>query len=477
MDLASISIKDKIELLKALEELEVYKLYNKLDFCFPDETRSGYVKHLEFFENGTKYRQRALIAANRVGKSYAGCYELTLHLTGLYPDWWNGRRFEHPIDAWVVGSTSDVVRDTTQAELLGPTKVKLGTGMIPMSCIIPNSAVYTAHRADTISVKHVSGGNSTLGFKSDSAGIESFMGTSRHVILCDEEISLPVYLECLMRTTTVDGMIMCTFTPLKGLTELILSFLQGGDPQTPMPGIGITTIDWDQAPHLSEATKKEMLAALPPHQRLARSQGVPQIGSGAVFQIDPGDYVVQPFEIPSHWERVAGLDVGWKTTACVWGAIDPNDNKLYIYSEYYAGEKEPSIHATNIRTRGESIPINIDTAARGRSQADGSNLFDMYRNLGLNVINAIKCVETGIYTCYEGMIGDRIKVFSNCSNMLSELKTYRRDDKGSIVKKNDHAMDAFRYLIMGKDKSKPLTPKVVDQAQYTNVSYQYRKQF
>ena len=186
-------------------------------------------------------------------------------------------------------------------------------------------------------------------------------------------------------------------------------------------------------------------------------------------------YTCEPFEIPKHWLRVAGFDVGWKHNACIWGAIDPNDQKLYLYSEYYSGEKEPSIHAHNIKLRGDVV-INIDTAARGRSQADGHTLYDLYSDLGLNLVNAIKCVETGIYTCYEGLINDRIKIFSNLTNILSEAKTYRRDDKGTIVKKNDHCLDAFRYLVMGKDKAKPLIPKVVDSTQYSTVSYQYQKQ-
>jgi hypothetical protein len=61
-------------------------------------------------------------------------------------------------------------------------------------------------------------------------------------------------------------------------------------------------------------------------------------------------------------------------------------------------------------------------------------------------------VESGIYEVWQRLSTGRIKVFKSCLNLLSEYRIYRRDDKGRVVKENDHALDALRYLVMsGKD--------------------------
>jgi hypothetical protein len=40
------------------------------------------------------------------------------------------------------------------------------------------------------------------------------------------------------------------------------------------------------------------------------------------------------------------------------------------------------------------------------------------------------------------------------SNWLFEFRLYRRDESGRIIKKDDHLMDATRYLVMGIEKAK-----------------------
>lgn len=207
---------------------------------FPDEgplRRELYQKHLEFFRMGKVHRERAMIAANRVGKTEtAGGYELTLHLTGEYPKWWEGRTFDKPIDAWAAGDTSKTVRDIIQAKLLGPVHA-IGTGLIPARCIVdttPKSgvpdAIMDVYVKRASGGSDVSGGVSVLGLKSYDQKRISFQGTDKHVIWLDEEPDLGIYTECLTRTVTTNGMIICTFTPLLGLSEVVLLYLPGGKP-------------------------------------------------------------------------------------------------------------------------------------------------------------------------------------------------------------------------------------------------------
>ena len=105
-----------IQVEKAVEiarELKKRERFNKIDFYDP------YPYQEDFHSTGVGANQRLLMAANRIGKSYCGAAEMAYHLTGLYPDWWKGRRFRNPITAWAGGVSNETTRDIVQAELLG----------------------------------------------------------------------------------------------------------------------------------------------------------------------------------------------------------------------------------------------------------------------------------------------------------------------------------------------------------------------
>lgn len=469
---------EKEELLQLLEEKERRKKTRKLFSYYPDSgplRRELYVKHNQFFEAGTKYRQRLMLAANRIGKTEGiGGYEMTLHLTGLYPAWWKGRRFDRPIEAWVAGDTSTTVRDIVQRKLWGKF-LEPGTGLIPLDTIKDRTLKRGVPDAiDTIFVKHVSGGVSQLVLKSYDQRRESFQGTKIDVIWLDEEPPLDIYTECLLRTmgTTEDkdtkGILMLTFTPLMGMSETVMTFLPGGQVQQNDDGSKyVVTGTWDDAPHLSEEEKTELWNSIPPFQRDARSKGVPQLGAGAIYPVPESDFVVDEFQIPDHWPRVFGMDVGWNKTAAIFGALNRDTDTLYLYSEHYRGQAEPSLHAESIKSRGLWIPGVIDPASRGRSQKDGLQLLQTYKDLGLDVEVAFNGVESGLYEVWQRLSTGRLKVFKSMSNWLYEFRLYRRDEKGRIVKQDDHAMDATRYLVMsGLERAKVKPADKKKQTQY-----------
>jgi len=178
--------------------------------------------------------------------------------------------------------------------------------------------------------------------------------------------------------------------------------------------------------------------------------------------VPESDITVGDFPLPEHWPRAYGLDVAWNRTAAVWGALNRDTDVLYLYSEHYRGEAEPSVHAQAIRSRGEWIHGAIDPAARGRSQVDGRQLLQMYTELGLKLHVADNSVETGIYRLWQRLSSGRLKVFSSLRNWLEEFRLYRRDEKGRVVKDRDHLLDATRYLEMSLTEilqSKPAAPQ------------------
>lgn len=207
-------------------------------------------------------------------------------------------------------------------------------------------------------------------------------------------------------------------------------------------------IEWDDVPHLTAKAKQELWDSIPPYQRDARAKGIPVLGSGLIYPVPESVFICDPFELPPYWPRAYALDVGWNRTAAIWGAWDRDSDTIYLYSEHYRGQAEPSIHADAIKARGEWINGTVDPASAGSNQKDGTQLIEEYRKLGLNLVPADNTVEAGIHAVYRRLSGGRLKIFKTLASTLSEIRIYRRDDKGRIVKENDHLMDAMRYLIM-----------------------------
>lgn len=437
-------------------------------------------KHKAFFEAGDVYNQRLFMAANRVGKSVSGALESAYHATGLYPSWWKGRRFDGPTEGFALGSTSQATRDTVQKELLGPLGA-WGTGILPAETIGQKAAKQgTPGGIDWMHVKHVSGGWSTIHFRNYEQPIEAFYGVKLHWVWCDEIVPINIYNECLVRLMTTNGIIYVTFTPLTGLTPLVVKFCEDADYLAgakkilglpaevsaedeafaiveDAPGYkAIVQAGWDDAPWLDKAAQEIILDASEPHLRETRRTGVPSMGSGAVYPITLEQFIVQPFEIPRHFKKLYALDVGWNRTAALWLALDPNTDTVYVYDEHYISEQPPAVHATSIRSRGEWIPGVIDPASKGRSQGDGSQLLQQYKDLGLKLLKANNDVEGGVQTVWQRLSAGKIRVFSSLMHFAKEYVLYRRDEKGRIIKERDHLMDCLRYGIVDINKARSI---------------------
>ena len=450
-----------------MEILAKRKKARKIESFYPDEgdlRRELYRPHLAFFNAGAVTRERAIIAANRIGKSEGvGGFETSLHLTGLYPKWWKGKRFSRPVAAWACGSTGQTVRDIVQFKLLGSPGQE-GTGMIPGECLgdMKKKAGNVPDAIESVMVQHVTGGWSRLVFKSYDQKRKAFEGTEQDVIWLDEEAPMDIYGECLIRTMTTGGIIMLTFTPLMGLTEVVLNYMPNGEMPTkkrlgmPADLIGgykgtkfIVNATWDDAPHLNDEDKKDIWAGTPPHLRDARAKGVPQLGAGVVYPILQEDIEVPDMELPPWFPRAYALDVGWNATAVLWGAWDRESDILYLYSCYKQGMREPSSHVVAIQARGDWIPGVIDPSAIGKGQQDGKRMIDEYSELGLNLAYANNAVEAGIFAVWERMVTGRLKIFKSLTPVFNEHRIYRRDENGKVAaNQEDHLMDCMRYLVL-----------------------------
>lgn len=452
----------KTELALLLEEKtrrqEEEKLFNSY---FIDGTQGcieNYPKSFEFFSNGETAKQRALVAGNRIGKSETAAYEIACHAVGWYPDWWQGKRYKPGQDLliWCCGDTNKTIRDILQVKLLGRDGVEgRGKGIIPKKYLKqkPTRAGGAAELVDTIYVDRIGGGRAIIQLKSYQGGRETFQGTEVDIVWLDEEPPLDVYSECLLRTMTNKGILMMTFTPLRGMTELIAEFYKAAEANP--KSIAITTATWYDVPHFTNEERKEMELAIPEYQRDARIRGIPQLGSGAIYRVSLDDVVIEPIQLPPHWAKCYALDVGWNKTAATFMAINPENGCIYIYDELYISNKQPHEYAREIKFRGEWIEGVVDSASNNANQHDGMKIYDLLLKEGLKLqltTKDDKSVEAGIYTVWDALSNNKLKIFNTCKNLQDEYRLYRRDEKGNIVKAKDHLMDCMRYGVMAQSR-------------------------
>lgn len=189
-----------------------------------------YPKQWEFIATGKTHRERLLMAANQSGKSVVGSFEVACHVTGLYPDDWPGIRYDRPTRWWVASDTGENTRDNCQGKLVGPPEIEAewGTGFLPKRTIIETQkGMGTPNLLDSVTVRHVSGGISVIGFKTYAQGRAKWQGATLDGLWLDEEPPLAVYTEALTRLNTVpDATCIITFTPLLGLSDVVAMFLQ-----------------------------------------------------------------------------------------------------------------------------------------------------------------------------------------------------------------------------------------------------------
>lgn len=460
--LAQLDEAERAELLFALDAISYTYDRTLIQRMYPDSgpyARSGYLKQLEFYELGASYQFRALLGGNGAGKTICGGVELVYHATGEYPDWWVGHRWAHPIKAWVAGDTINTVRDIIQPKLFGD-EGALGTGLFPAKSIF--KIVYRQNgngAIDWVLIRHKSGGLSKIRFKAYEQGRKTFQGEDIHFIWLDEECPMDIYVECAhrFRGSTRDGRLILTFTPLKGVTDVVKLFVpqfsgSAGRSDSHEASRTFVLCGWEDVPHLTEDEKRAKLANTMPYEREARMRGIPAVGRGRIFTVEEEFFVVRPFQIPASWPIIYGADFGFGAegdettgTAAVWGAWDRSSDTCYIFDEYFRHQAPPAVHATAIKVKGDWIQGVGDYS--GKSM-EGEKTITLYQQLGLKIINADKSVYAGLQLMTQMLNEGRLRVFSTCQKWLEEYRLYSFNEKQEVIKKRDHLMDATRYLLM-----------------------------
>lgn len=440
-------LKDALKLVETLKERR-------------DTDQLKYIDHYpeQWDYLNDKRRMVALLGGNRCGKSRTGMAEVSYHSTGMYPHNWKGVRFKKAPRIWIAGESSAMVRNTLQEKLFGDLG-KWGTGMLPKKCIesdsnksgfnvLMKSGIPLA--IDRVNVKHVSGDSSIVEFMSYELGVDKFMAQAVDWIIFDEEPPYDVYNECKMRILDCNGYMRFTFTPLGGITELYNDIMNNEK-------IGKHLLPMSSAKHLSLEARVELLAGYSEAERMAREEGIATIGTGKVFQFNEDEYICEDFEIPRHWRRIGGLDVGLDHPTCaVSMAIDDESKCIYVYKEYKKVGATPLTHTTNLRNWG--LEFSTDPHAFDRGIGSGTSAASVYEDdgHGLKLFKAPAgpgSVDASINKIRAYIGSGRFWIFKTCQSLIGEMNVYRTDKNGKIYKHNDDVVDAMRYAFMSIEKA------------------------
>jgi phage terminase large subunit-like protein len=440
---------DPALVLQAFElEISIRKSERRLS------TYNPYPKQAEFHEQGAVFRERLLLGGNRIGKTECGAAELAMHLTGYYPEWWVGKRFDKPVRAWAAGVTGESTRDVVQAKLFGPPErpEAWGTGLLPKAAIARTSTGRgIAGAIDTAAIHHKSGGYSSLAFKSYERGREKWQGAGLEVVWFDEEPEEDIYLEGLTRTNETGGCVYLTCTPLLGMSSVMKRFLMGRTTEQTVIQAGL-----EDAGHFTDEQRRQIIASYPEFERDARTKGIPQLGSGRVFPISEGAIACESFPIPQHWPRICGIDFGWDHPSagveCVWNR---DSDTFYVIAAHRARAQTPIMFAAAVRPWGE-WPWAWPHDGLQHDKGSGEQLMAQYKAQGLKMLgvhatfeDGTNGVEAGIMDMLDRMETGRFKVFRHLQGWFEEFNLYHRKD-GKIVKEGDDLMSATRYALMCK---------------------------
>lgn len=448
------------DVAKTLEAATHLRRFRKLDFYVP------YPKQSEFHARGKDWRERLLMAGNQNGKTYPGSAEAAYHLTGGYPADWPGRKFDHPVKAWICGESSVLVRDQPQALLCGTPGVDedRGTGFIPKEALKDWSLARGVTDAyDTIQVVHktngVIDGISTCTFKSYEQGRQKFQSATLDFLWLDEEPDEDIYQECLTRITATDGMLFMTFTPLLGRSKVVIRYMD-----EPSAHRGVVNMTIDDALHIKPEDRQKIIDGYLPHEREARARGVPLLGSGAVFTMMESAVTEPRIEyVPKEWAKLWGTDFGighpFAAALILW---DKDADIIHVHHAFKMPDALPLNHASSMKPIGIEVPVAWPQDGSAREKSSGVALQLLYKKEGLRMLDEKATwpdgsisTEAGVLEMQEREATGRLKYASHLSELLEERRFYHRKD-GQLVKLKDDILSAIRVAIMMKRYAKPV---------------------
>ena len=469
---------------------------NALDDVIASQMSGGcrlykpYPKAKLFHDLGAKFDVRCLSGGNRTGKTlafYSG--ELGFHMTGEYPDWWKGRRWKRPVTAWVGSTDWSTNVEGCQLRLVGDvSRGTLGQATIDdetgewIPCGIPADRIHSVKKHGQVAgaltevmVKHVSGGLSRCRFIAYSKGRENLQAGKVDIVGMDEEPPLSIATELMARTIDSRGISVLTFTPLKGVSQVVQRFIGEVTIDDEFPEVlesslgALVRVRARDAPHITPDILAAMHRQYPIHEHPARIEGIPALGAGAIFPYPDEMISCVPFQPPWHWRVLDGVDFGIRhATARARVIMDPDNERFFVTQVYKVSNQTTLVHAGAWKQQFKgNVPLCWPGDGMKRQEdIDAKTLItlkDRYQALGVMMTDGPAILPTGgnslegsVTMMAELMQAGRWQVFSTCPQWFAEKAAYRREVKGDevtgraeIYKVFDDCIDSSRYAMMG----------------------------
>ncbi|MDH2400784.1 terminase family protein [Bradyrhizobium sp. SSUT18] len=456
---------------QTLSSSERRKKYRRIDFL---DASYWYPSQKAFFLAGSSgVHQRLIYGGNQSGKTLSAAFEVALHMTGDYPFWWTGKRFDKPIRVWAVGESGQLVRDTLQKKLCGDDE--FGTGMIPLESFAKRPVMVPGGTGavDTMFVAHqtdgVADGTSSLTYKSFEMRREKLQGESVDVIWIDERPGEDIYSELLARTSATDGHLIVSYTPVgdgaaAGVTYKFLS--------EPSSDRAVFRIPSAEVKHISEARREELSSGYSEHEREARIEGTPQLGAGPIFPIELLPTISKSFnpdtDIPTYARWCVGIDFGYgHPFAAALIAWAHDTGQVWLVDSFRMERSSALYHVQRIHamTRGLRIPVAWPHDGSQHDKGSGLPLADQYKNFGANMMPShavnhgtkTNAVEPALAEIRELMFLGKLTIAIHNGELFEEMRNYHRDENFRVVKQRDDLVSAMRYAVMMRRRGKPLS--------------------
>ncbi len=450
----------------------------------------------DFFATGATHARRGMISSNRSGKTVASTFETAMHLTGRYPKGWNGKVWDHPIIAMATGESWEQVSKTLQSKLLGADDIKqsykLGIGSIPRDCIDEKSIRTDGPNVLSIEIRHSSGGKSKLYFSNYTQQSRHLQGFELDLVVLDEQPPDETFSELVTRTAQRNGQVMCTFTPLKGMSGLVRKFWDK------IEGYTHVRVGWSDVPFdnewgekfFSQEERDQLYRDYMPWERECRINGIPMVGVGVVFPIlNWPTYKSIDIDLKNNdkLERLISFDLGIKNDPTVISFFfrDPVEETIYLHRQVTIDQGETPdeyVHyLLDKESKGVPIALPHDAGQAGRYTLTEQSVREAFEdNYGLNCIagailnpandqgKITNLKSYGINIMRMGMERGTFKINESCTAFLDEARNYAIDESGRFSDPDDH-IDSARIgilaLIQGHGES------VVSRAN----NFQYRR--
>lgn len=405
----------------------------------------------------------------------ASTYETAYHLTGRYPKNWKGKVFDGPIIAMCAGESWEQVAKTLQSKMLGCDDIKqsykIGTGSIPKDAIDEKSIRTDGANVLAIEIWHKTGGKSKLYFSNYTQQVRHLQGFELDLVVLDEQPPDETFSELVVRTAARNGQVICSFTPLKGMSGLVRKFWDSVD------GYTHVRVTWDDVPYENEwgepfftKSEREQLARdFMPWERECRMNGIPLVGQGVVFPIlEWPTYKAIDVDLKSNekLERLISFDLGIKNDPTVISFLfrDPVTETIYLHRQVKVPSGETPdeyVHYLLDReSRGVPIALPHDAGQAGRYTLTEQSVREVFEdNYGLNVIagailnpandqgKVTNHKSYGINVMRIGMERGSLMINEDCKAFLDEARNYAIDQNGRFSDPDDH-IDSARIGIL-----------------------------